>query len=647
MQPFNAVIEKLLGSPIEYQIPSFQRPYSWGKEQLDVLWLDLLEQYRLALPNWERRIGDDFADRVEHLPRHYMGTLVLKPGPEARPQRVAVIDGQQRLTTIVLMLAVLRDRVVAGAADLTEREAEWERLSYDYLLNQRSSASPLRLSSLDADAIALEAILKNKTGQPVSATQIGLDGRRRYPVLNAYRYFHAEYARSRVNPGTPQLETYADLFPIDLGLLEAVITTRLKFIEIRVDNNDDANAIFASLNAKGLGLSQLQLVKNLIFMVGRDEESRVQQKWKQISDLVEDEKSQNLLLWADIVSRGKTILQSKTYEEIQRQLSTAGNDAAAVENYLDQLRSRAQVFGRLLRPELISDLELRSAVQRVLRAGNVTPYAILLYILVELDAGRADRQQVLAALAHVESYLVRRFLADKSPQNLTTQFATAIGRAIGADGTLESRVATALGAQPENWPNDSVIMAIGPRVDFYHNQKVAQRMLVLERLDHFLDPSSQLNYELTDRSIEHVLPQAQVASWSASLAEIGDSLEEVHRDLLHTIGNLTVVTPDENSRLGVLLMPEKSALYQNSAYPLTRELANHFEWQEVEGYWGSTGIRARSEELLSRACSLWPRPASSPFKSLENVETDASDEGERTEGFAGVPDEEVQGETAF
>lgn len=201
----------------QFQVPLYQRTYGWGRQQLEQLWNDLLDQAEAA-------------GTPSQAPVHFLGSVVLAPSPLLQAggvQRWLVVDGQQRLTTLMLALAAMRDHVKASdpmTADRIERQ---------YLVNEyRSGGDHLRLLPTQSDREAYRAIVV----EPQGAVPTGA-------LAEAYQWFRTALAG---------LEDWEDR--VDVGQVEQVVRSGLSIVLITADASDNVYRIFESLNNTGLRL---------------------------------------------------------------------------------------------------------------------------------------------------------------------------------------------------------------------------------------------------------------------------------------------------------------------------------------------------------------------------------------------------------
>ena len=216
----------------QYQVPLYQRPYTWGDENWRQLWADLLDQYYVM-----KRDGQN-----SHQSAHFFGSFVLSPfniTARSAPSFL-IVDGQQRLTTVFLLLAALRDTATAADA---EEYARYQGV----LINERArrDADHPRLVPTQSDRQAFQSIIE---GRP----EDGADTK----IAQAYRYFLAQLAKPD-----------DDGDPLDVDRLLSAVLNRLAVVEITADRDDNPYRIFESLNARGVPLTQADLLRNYVFML--------------------------------------------------------------------------------------------------------------------------------------------------------------------------------------------------------------------------------------------------------------------------------------------------------------------------------------------------------------------------------------------
>lgn len=624
----------LISGPRQYRIPAFQRAYSWEKEDRETLWLDMLTQYEVLDSVWDR----DEAEREEELNKrstHYLGTIVLSGPSSLGVPKSDIIDGQQRITTLLLAVCALRDHWgnhIAKEQGVSEAEAKRRTISNTFLVNDGQQGNErYRVLPLSTDEKVFRAIVNFSGSGKLTADMLGLEPGDSDRMLRAYQFFRTEMARKKVPEANIQLKRFAHLYPLDPERLEQALAHRLSVIAIETKNNDDTNAIFESLNGKGRPLTQLDLLRNYVFMtLGRRADNVLKEEWLPIEHThLPDRKDMEAFVWADVVSRGTNVLQKRTYRTVQSEIREAGSSPAAAEQYVKRLKRRAPSFAQIIDPSRATDVSLGNGLTRLARVGGKTARPLALWLFEEKSQGRCESSDVVACLKHVESFLARRFLCALAPNNLNSMFGIMLSRlnnpasAVGESaGTVEHRLLTALMSVPRDFPDDSALVEGILAHDFYHNGDTRQRTHIMRSLDLSFNYDLVPGYEESDRSIEHILPQAKNPTpWIADLKALNEEFVSTQDRWLHTLGNLTVVAPGDNSALGAKRFPEKAVIFDRLGYKMTKAVPTFAVERGGELLWGAVAIEARGRDLANRASAVWPRPAIAPL-SLESPASD-------------------------
>ncbi len=617
-----------------FVIPPFQRPYKWGKDKRDELWYDILTQYEKT---HEALGAKNRTASLKRTPTHYMGTLVFAgPSQLSGVASSEVIDGQQRLTTLFTLLAAIRDcrikytpkkddvakeGVKKKKAKSTEdpEKAKFDAFNNDFFINARArdDSHRYRIHLQEEDRAALEAVILKK--RPAAAS-----GSEKTLVYDSYKYFLRAINREReVIAADGELKRFEELFPLDLEKLEEVVLTRLMFIQIETADADDVNGIFESLNAKSEPLAQIELIKNYYYMLlGADSaNSEMKKHWGRVKTHISQDSSQEHFIWAYYVSRGSYAMQNRVYSLVKSELLNSGarENAEKMSEHLQAIAEWAPIYAEIEKIESTQQIEGHSyfnrneasAISRVFQAGGSTCTPFFLWLARLKKDGAIDQHAFAKCAEFLESYIVRRFLANLPPNNLNLSNGKLL-RALAALPPKSDPVAQlhiALTGADLEWPTNERLRDLMRTAPFYTNGKSFQRYFVLGEIDRFLDPRTQKNYKESENSIEHIIPQsaAKEGDWRSHLSSVAN-LEAFLANNVHVIGNLTIVRNDENSKLGNRPLAEKLAIYANGEYILTRKTG---EWIKTAlpqfKYFGEDALKARSDWVHEIVCKRWQR----------------------------------------
>ncbi|MCT2590744.1 DUF262 domain-containing protein [Streptomyces sp. N2-109] len=559
---------QLIQGEVQFQVPLYQRTYSWQQEELRQLWDDVLEL-----------VEEQPADRPAA--GHFLGSVVLAPTGVAAGamQRWLVVDGQQRLTTLMLAFTALRDHYREKGAG-----KKAARINDLLLVNgYRDGDDHYRLLPTQADRDAFTACIE-------STPRAGGPGN----IGAAYRFFLGVLAEGAESGGEAWTET-----------VETVLGGQLSIVAITAAEGDNVYRIFESINNTGVGLSQSDLLRNYVFMcLPTRGEVVYRSLWLPMQELLGPDHLE-LLVWLDLVISGDSrAKQSETYRDQKKRLGVLNGNEASLEQEVAALARRAERLMRILEPEREQDPDLRQMLERLARWGGQTHYPLALHLLDQVDEGRVTAEDAARALAYAESYMVRRLLAGLSTTGNNRVFME-LPKELDKDGAPAEAVRRHLSRNTTGarlWPRDEAVREAIRARPFYKAGRSNQRFQVLRRLEDSYGAREPVDYAKARLTVEHVLPQNPALEWFELLSketEEAQSPGELHTALVHTLGNLTLSA--DNARLSNHPFRRKQEILDASALRMNQRIA-------AEERWGRAEILARADELADRALELWPGP---------------------------------------
>ncbi len=550
MKAQETTFQEIIQGQKQFQVPLYQRTYSWQEKQLGQLWKDVLDQ------------ADGLASGTPG-PTHFLGSIVLAPSPElgaAGVMKWVVVDGQQRLTTLMLAMCALRDHL--AATDPVERD----RINELYLINKwKKELDFYRLLPTQADREAFFACIDG-----VSEAGGG-DG-----IGAAYRFLRRELVAA---------DDEED--PHDLERIETVLRERLALIEIVAHPNDNVHRIFESLNNTSLTTR----AEHVYSAYWRPMQKRLGE------DL-------ELLFYLDLILRGvERARRTEVYRgQVERlKEEKASNEEATLEAEVAELARRSRHLERIVAPAGEPHSGIRAALERLNTWGAQTTYPLLMHLMDLREKGSATDDDVLQTLAYIESFLVRRMLCAVPTNNLNRIFSTLVQQLRG-DLPVGDAVRHALSGERRFWPSDATMREAIRSKPFYWSGRADQKALVLRRLEESYESKERVDFAGSRLSIEHILPQSPTKEWLDMLAEeAGPDLqpEELHQQLVHTLGNLTLTA--YNVELSNHPFQRKQELFAKSHLEMNRPVAEAPRWGQAE-------ILQRADELATRAVRIWPGP---------------------------------------
>ena len=575
-----------------YLVPLYQRPYVWAR---DTHWEPLWEDVELVA---ERVLKGEKDPRA-----HFIGALVLERQERsiADVETRLVIDGQQRLTTLQLLLEALADVAKTRNLDKVQRRAEKLVRNDEIYVRTDDERFKVWPTAIDQDAfqrVMLRDTAAQVRGDFASDTGKGIPG--------AYLYFVSAIEEwLDVPEGAPEERAEA---------LYRALKDFVRLVVIELSDDDDAQAIFETLNARGAPLRPSDLVKNVLLQRVRDEggspEKSYRAHWAPFDAADE--------YWSAELGRGhaarpridiflKHYLTARTradiavphlYSEFRVFLRDAGEPA---DHHLEALSAYAGIYRLFDAQGEDSPLGPFFARLRTLEVGTAYPWL--------LEAFRRlgpDSKAIPPALAVFESFLVRRAVCCLNTRGYNRLFLDAIPVIDGDPSGLADRLSAWLlegRADSNRWPADAEFEQAWMDEPLYQRLRADRVNMLLRALER------KSRGPLTEKvaiepalQVEHLMPQQWLQNWPLPAGAAADA--GVKRDrLLHTLGNLTLLTGKLNPTVSNDRWERKRpAIDEHSVLMLNRKVVTSETWDEDV-------IRQRGRALFQTALVLWPRPA--------------------------------------
>ncbi|MEU7611677.1 DUF262 domain-containing protein [Micromonospora sp. NPDC049204] len=552
-------LRELLEGAKQYRVPLYQRTYSWTDSQLRRLWDDI------------RKLAEE---RVENQNlTHFIGSLVLAPSPTLGPavSEFLVVDGQQRLTTLSILLCAIRDHRATH-----EGPDHRDRINQEYLINKYKPTHRLKLVPTQADRTAYEACLE-ATPQAGGSDQVGA----------AYRFFAAQLVA---------VDDPDD--PLDIERIEDAVISGMALVSVVAQSGDNVYRIFESLNNTGLKLTQADLLRNYLFMrLPNRGEAVYDSLWFPLQKQL-DAGEMEQLFWLDMVHRNPEVKQTDTYVGQQARLNGLHTEAE-IEAEVRRFCRLGALLRIILHPEEEPDPEVRRRLARLNAWDTTTVLPLLLHLLDRRKQGTATSEQIASAMLYVESYFIRRLLIGRATASIN-RVLLRIVTDMRKDLPVDEAVRAFLSVGRKYYATDVSLREAVRSIPFYLNGRATQRKLVLQWLEESYGSKEPVAPQ--SLTIEHVMPQSPTAEWRQMLSEDlqgEESFAEVHEALVHTLGNLTLT--GYNSELSNSSFLVKRTQLGKSGIALSREIADQKRWGRPE-------IHARADGLAERIIATWPGP---------------------------------------
>lgn len=607
MQAYTYELKQVLNPERRYVIPTFQRDYEWTKEgQWELLFEDLeAAAERLAEARAQAEATESSRANAEKaVSPHFLGAIVCDqlPSPAGGLDLRAVIDGQQRLTTLQLLVRGVLDVLIEQGSPRIRQV-------------RRLLENPADVVQVDHEKHKLWPRRKDRLVWP-KAMSDEAPARSDHLYIQARLYF-AEAARAAVVAvdGSDRTDDLVDAL-LDL----------FKIVVIDLEENDDAQVIFEVLNGRQTPLSASDLVKNLLFLRGELADEKALEElydnyWSEFDDAwwkthvgtghaARARRDVLLSVWLTATT-GEEASVGRLYGEVRSYLAQADRKT---EDILIDLHQYGQAYRSIYGAADAGSAVLARAYRRLDRLKILTAVPLLAWLRT-LPAVRLSLPDQEKAVRAIESWAVRRMMIGANTRGYGAAFLAVLKAARGAaampDVDVAEAIVQALREAPNSliWPGDDAIDAAFHRSTYYGNFTQERIRLILGGIDEQLRSENAKTepavFDYEQLQIEHVMPRKWREHWpitqAADFDSAGLALAEQARDaVVHRIGNLTLVSPTFNQSVSNSGWSVKQPEFaQQSALQLNGSIASCLDWHESQ-------IDARATRLAQVACRVWP-----------------------------------------
>ena len=547
LQAGETTLNKLLNTSRQFIVPIFQRNYSWQKSQYEQLWFDILR-----------------ASKFKEKQNHFIGSIVyIDMGtPAGRPQQLLLIDGQQRLTTISILLCAIKDYV--QKFNLETKLINLAKIKNQFLYNS---------DEIDEDRYKLLLNVQDKeTYIKLIDNTIFTVNKPATNIIKCYEFFY-ERIEDFIKQHGQIDEIYAGIF-------------KLSLVSISLDkDSDNPQMIFESMNSTGKDLSQTDLLRNYLLMdLTPEKQTRLYKTyWKPMEELFGEDIYKNDVNKFDYFIRDFLTLKSDTghickinnvYENFKRYYLDNNCEKFVV---LKDLFTYAKYYACI---DLLQekDDELKLYWQEFKKLDSHVVYPFLLKLYDDYSCQILIKEDFKKILQVVISYLWRRAICEIPTNSLSKTFAT-LYQAVDKDDYVNSVIkAFVFKSSYKRFPSDYEVREKLQTKDIYHFRL---RKYLLEALENYYH-KEPIDLNTANYTIEHIMPQniEHNLSWQQML---GEDWQEVHSLYLHTLGNLTI-----------------------TGY--NAEMSNKSFWEKVNGESGFKHSHLKLNESIAQ-CDVWNKKA--------------------------------------
>lgn len=543
------IYQFLEGSGKSFVIPVYQRDYAWTRLNCQKLWDDLVDLNNNARND------------------HFLGTLVTIGSGF---QEYTVIDGQQRLTTVSILLIALHI-FLKNKTQKNDVENSLKEQLLDFLIDKYSHEQDkkIRLKPNKQDKEHFDSLFAGTNNSIINSN-----------IVNNYKYFYDKISSETL--------TSQQIF-------EAFRKLKIVLIDL-VRGQDDPQLIFESLNSTGVDLTAGDLIRNYILMdLEHSQQDKLYKKyWVEIEKLTGDiaEFVRNYLIfklkiWVkrdDVYTIFKKFSTEKFYKN--------------KEGILQDLLFFAGIYSWLIQIQNHPNNVINKELVRLNRLEFTVSHPYLLDVFYELNYGNIDEETTKNILTIIESYAFRKILVDNTTQGLNKLFIT-LARDIKKEESWKEQYINILSyillekRVSQRFPNNEEFETALINKEIYRLQS-KNRNFLLESLENF---KSAYPVNLDELTVEHIMPQTLTKDWKTKL---GENWQETHNKYLHTLGNLSLTA--KNTELLNNSFEDKHKIdFQISRLKLNFKLDGLTIWNEEK-------ILERAKDLTKDAKNIWQYP---------------------------------------
>lgn len=539
----------------QYCIPVFQRDYAWTEEQCTKLFEDIVIAYKKDRP-------------------HFCGSFVYAPlGSKKHIDSYIIIDGQQRFTTLYILIKALAD----SADDDRDKDA-LQRYLYNedkfdrYGLDEKSK---LKLKPVKTDNDQLLLLMSGKIEQ--------MDKSRRGIIYHNYMLF-MQLIKSFLEESSAN-----SVLMINDGIEKLVCA------DIRLDTDDNAQEIFERINSTGIKLGLADLIRNYILMTDTDQERLYEEYWLTVQNLLPDKLLDNFFIdYLNMKSDG-FVKESEAYKRFKQVYVEGKYDN---EKMLKEILHYAKQYYVFCYGSSDFGAEVNKALAGLRKLKQTTVYLFLFRVFDDYENGIINKNELTRVLKMLLSYSIRRLVCEIGSNTLRGLYKTLYGRVFeqkeNKNTYYDSLVSFFLQQTSKNTiPSDNEFVTALQEKNLYSKNALCKYLLCA------IENRGKETLDTENLSIEHIMPQNKnlSMSWQKML---GENWQSVHEKYLHTLGNLTLT--GYNSELGDKPFEKKKEKLEETI----THIAVLYSDVKDKSEWNSVNMEKRAKRLAEIILKLFP-----------------------------------------
>ncbi len=551
-------------------IPKYQRGYSWEETQLDDFWIDLVQIY-------EENTRDE----------HFLGQVVIHKNKEDGKRYI--IDGQQRISTAIILLDILRTKFkeIADSKNNNDANDDAEDINTRYIgrVSETKKEQYLSMGGVDKEFF----IKYIQARGPINYNDKKFEKKRlkpsNYNIFYASKFFEDKISKFITKKAPNEY--------IELNNLYQCLINQFILMTVETDDINEAYIIFESLNARGKALETADLLKNHILRKAHNDLSSATETWNTIIDNLDNIDPTKFIryYWN---STKKFTREKDLFKSLRKNISSQSDVNALLSN----LRSLSKVCAAILHPDDNKEFDLTELNERLIEMQKLdaSSYIPIIFALRLQNYSEEDINEVLKA---IETLIVRNFVVSGLVANKYELEFAQIAKSI-SDKTWPPNSDSASSKIPTK---DDILKKLYSLMvsdeEFINNfrifnsKKNAVIRYLLRKINNFDINETKIVDDSNRVHVEHILPKKINDEWI-------NFNDEDHETYLWRLGNLTLLGQEYNNRAKNKGFDKKKEIYKKSEIKMTRDLVSIDDWTTFT-------IIKRQEEFAEIALKIWPR----------------------------------------
>lgn len=537
----------------KYYIPDYQREYSWTKEtEVDDFWKDL---QTIILEK----------DREEH----FLGQVVLNENEGKK----YIIDGQQRTTTMIILLAVLRDFFyeLHEKFNISDAQDIYEDIKIKFIGRYSETKNELKLTlgEVDRDFFRTYIQIFRKKEFEINVEKIPSH----IKIKEAYNYFYNEI-KKKLDDSKNSNEQYLKLKEIYETFL-----SKIKVMYVETDNEYEAFIIFETLNARGKDLETADLLKNHLFRISKGNLELVKNTWQKILETLEEIDVTRYIrhYWNSKYSFSR---EKDLYKRLRDKISTPLD----TKEFIEEIEKLSPLYKSLEKPEngfYFDDKDINESLTNLRIMGASTFFPLILSL-----ENKGFSEEIIKKIVHnIETLFLRNcVIGDKVANKYEILFSNLASK-ITTETLIDFESINK--ELKDNILSDEEFLVAFEAAEI---KQVTTAKYVLREINDFYDNETTVIKDNNKIQLEHIMPKALGDKWNID--------NELHTKYLNKIGNLTLLYNKLNNKIKNNTFEVKKQSYSESTIQLNKELINFKEWN-------IKNIESRQKKLSEIAVKRW------------------------------------------